>query len=71
MDFPQSIGHNVTSVDCHPMFDGGILVNVMGQLKTDQVMRMGLVKFIISYDAYYLHYLITVIQKFYMNTEVI
>ena len=32
----QSIGHNVTSVDCHPMFDGGILVNVMGQLKTDQ-----------------------------------
>ena len=31
----QSIAHNVTSIDCHPMFDGGILVNVMGQLKTD------------------------------------
>ena len=33
----QKIGHNVTSIDCHPMFDGGILVNVMGQLKTDEV----------------------------------
>jgi len=32
----QKIGHNVTSIDCHPMFDGGILVNVMGQLKTDE-----------------------------------
>merc|ERR1712183_454509 len=31
----QAIAHNVTSIDCHPMFDGGILVNVMGQLKTD------------------------------------
>ena len=31
----QSIAHIVTSIDCHPMFDGGILVNVMGQLKTD------------------------------------
>ena len=36
----QKIGHNVTSIDCHPMFDGGILVNVMGQLKTDEV-RVG------------------------------
>jgi hypothetical protein len=33
----QTIAHIVTSTDCHPMFDGGILVNVMGQLKTDQV----------------------------------
>jgi len=32
----QTIAHSVTSIDCHPMFDGGILVNVMGQLKTDQ-----------------------------------
>jgi len=31
----QNIAHIVTSIDCHPMFDGGILVNVMGQLKTD------------------------------------
>jgi len=31
----QTINHIVTSIDCHPMFDGGILVNVMGQLKTD------------------------------------
>jgi hypothetical protein len=31
----QKISHIVTSIDCHPMFDGGILVNVMGQLKTD------------------------------------
>ena len=27
----------MTPIDCHPMFDGGILVNVMGQLKTDEV----------------------------------
>jgi hypothetical protein len=31
----QKIGHLVTAVDCQPMFDGGILINVLGQLKTD------------------------------------
>ena len=43
----QSIAHIVTSIDCHPMFDGGILVNVMGQLKTDEVRvgRTSLLKF--------------------------
>ncbi|XP_037069437.1 probable nuclear transport factor 2 [Pollicipes pollicipes] len=29
------IQHIVTTVDCQPMFDGGILINVVGQLKTD------------------------------------
>merc|ERR1712015_294194 len=29
------IAHMITATDCHPMFDGGILVSVMGQLKTD------------------------------------
>jgi hypothetical protein len=29
----QKIGHLVTAVDCQPMFDGGILINVLGQLK--------------------------------------
>jgi hypothetical protein len=29
----QKIQHVMTSVDCHPMFDGGILINVIGQLK--------------------------------------
>ena len=29
----QKIAHLVTVVDCQPMFDGGILVNVLGQLK--------------------------------------
>ena len=27
------IQHIVTTVDCQPMFDGGILINVVGQLK--------------------------------------
>jgi len=31
----QKIAHIITAIDCHPMFDGGILVNVLGQLKTD------------------------------------
>ncbi|ODM96274.1 putative nuclear transport factor 2 [Orchesella cincta] len=31
----QKILHIITSVDCQPMFDGGILINVIGQLKTD------------------------------------
>jgi len=31
----QKIQHVITSVDCQPMFDGGILINVLGQLKTD------------------------------------
>ena len=29
----QKIQHLITAVDCQPMFDGGILINVLGQLK--------------------------------------
>jgi len=32
----QKIAHLITAVDCQPMFDGGILINVLGQLKTDE-----------------------------------
>merc|ERR1711874_911654 len=32
----QSIQHLITAVDCQPTFDGGILINVLGQLKTDE-----------------------------------
>merc|ERR1719398_44680 len=31
----QKIAHLITAVDCQPMFDGGIAINVLGQLKTD------------------------------------
>ena len=31
----QKIQHIITKVDCQPMFDGGILINVLGQLRTD------------------------------------
>ncbi len=31
----QKIAHLVTAVDCQPMFDGGILINVLGQLKVN------------------------------------
>ena len=31
----QKIAHLVTAVDCQPMFDGGILINVLGQLKVE------------------------------------
>ena len=34
----QKIAHLITAVDCQPTFDGGILVNVLGQL---QVRKMG------------------------------
>jgi len=32
----QKIQHIITAVDCQPMFDGGILICVLGQLKTDE-----------------------------------
>merc|ERR1711953_316066 len=32
----QKIAHVITAVDCQPTFDGGILINVLGQLKTDE-----------------------------------
>ncbi|CAH1269698.1 NUTF2 [Branchiostoma lanceolatum] len=31
----QKVQHVVTTVDCQPMLDGGVLVMVVGQLKTD------------------------------------
>ncbi|XP_023220501.1 probable nuclear transport factor 2 [Centruroides vittatus] len=31
----QKIQHQITSIDPEPMFDGGILISVLGQLKTD------------------------------------
>ena len=31
----QKIAHLITAVDCQPMQDGGVLINVLGQLKTD------------------------------------
>ena len=29
----ERIAHSITAIDCQPMFDGGILINVLGQLK--------------------------------------
>lgn len=29
----QKIAHMITAIDTHPMFDGGILICVLGQLK--------------------------------------
>ena len=31
----QRVQHSITAIDCQPMFNGGILINVLGQLKTD------------------------------------
>ncbi|KAG9508842.1 putative nuclear transport factor 2, partial [Fragariocoptes setiger] len=31
----QSIKHLITTIDCQPTFDGGVVVMVFGQLKTD------------------------------------
>ncbi|XP_003744829.1 probable nuclear transport factor 2 isoform X2 [Galendromus occidentalis] len=31
----QKICHVITATDCQPMFDGGIMIVVLGQLKTD------------------------------------
>ena len=33
----QKIAHIITTVDCQPTFDGGILINVLGQLKVSQL----------------------------------
>jgi len=32
----QKIAHLITAVDSQPTFDGGVLINVLGQLKTDE-----------------------------------
>ena len=29
----QKIAHLITAIDCQPSFDGGIVINVLGQLK--------------------------------------
>ncbi|XP_034952462.1 probable nuclear transport factor 2 isoform X1 [Chelonus insularis] len=31
----QKINRIITAIDSQPMFDGGVLINVLGQLKTD------------------------------------
>ena len=33
----QKIAHLITAVDCQPMFDGGIVINVLGQLKVSRL----------------------------------
>jgi hypothetical protein len=58
----QKIQHLITAVDCQPMFDGGILINVLGQLKTDDdppqsfmqnfVLRPGGDSFYIQHDVF-------------------
>jgi len=32
----QKIAHIITAIDSQPTFDGGVMVNVLGQLKTDE-----------------------------------
>lgn len=32
----QKIARVITTVDCQPTFDGGVLINVLGQLKMDE-----------------------------------
>ena len=32
----KSIKHSITTVDAQPTFDGGVLIVVLGQLKTDE-----------------------------------
>ena len=36
----QRIAHSITAIDCQPMFDGGILINVLGQLKVKIYFQM-------------------------------
>lgn len=55
----QKIAHLVTAVDCQPMFDGGVLVNVLGQLKTDDDPPQSFVQnFVLkpSGDSYYIQH---------------
>ena len=33
----QKIAHLITAVDCQPSFDGGVLINVLGQLKVGKM----------------------------------
>jgi len=58
----QKIQHLITTVDVQPMFDGGILINVLGQLKTDDdppqsfmqnfVLKPGGDSFFIQHDVF-------------------
>ena len=38
----QKIAHVITAVDCQPTFDGGILINVLGQLKVCNLLQLAL-----------------------------
>ena len=38
----QKIAHVITAVDCQPTFDGGILINVLGQLKVCHLLQLAL-----------------------------
>merc|ERR1712088_1066815 len=58
----QKVAHSITAIDCQPMFDGGILINVLGQLKTDDdpdqsftqtfVLKPGGDSFFIQHDVF-------------------
>ena len=58
----QRVQHSITAIDCQPMFDGGILINVLGQLKTDDdpaqsfiqtfVLKPGGDSFFIQHDTF-------------------
>ena len=39
----QKIAHVITAVDCQPSFDGGILINVLGQLKVIYITILSLI----------------------------
>ena len=39
----QKIAHVITAVDCQPSFDGGILINVLGQLKVIETTILSLI----------------------------
>ena len=44
----QRIAHSITAIDCQPMFDGGILINVLGQLKVKYFSNLCLIESPIS-----------------------
>merc|ERR1711860_266550 len=54
----QKIAHIITSVDSQPTFDGGVMVNVLGQLKTDEdppqafVLKPNADSFFIQHDMF-------------------
>ena len=52
----QKIAHLITAVDCQPSFDGGVLINVLGQLKERKMTYSHIDKSFVKMENHIINY---------------